>query len=576
MLKPKAGRSRKRAYRDAAYDIEYDESGILAIGYYDHEGFRSFPDFPSLLNHVIRDLPPETAVRLWAHYGKRVDHLALLSSVRGHLRQVLGKPGDWVGYVIDWNGVRIELRDTFNFFAVGLDRLARDLVGEQKVDRGNLLPGELLKANPERFWQYLEQDCRLVWLIVQRIQAFCDSWKVQVPWTAASLALSVFLRFLYDKGERDPIWTIRSARHQALLDEAYKGGYVAAFIDGVYDTCFAYDVNSMYPTVMREIMVPVLPYVRYVAEEQPGEPAIYRITFCQGRRDVPPVFLVRTKDGLKPAYEGETVVTSIELDYAKSFLESYEIHEGLQFFGSRPIFHDYIDDIYQKRKEAIEKGDKAHALFYKLLMNSLYGKFAEREETWEICDLPGENDTWTFYPELETFLVKRTRIVRHRSVPIAAFVTAAARVYLHRIMTEFIENGIPVLYCDTDSVKALGEAPSSVSVSASELGALKLERVGAIAIAGKKLYVHADETKAKGFGKHPALREAIFNAAWYNEATTVTFDAIASQREVLFSFASLYTPTKRTRTLRKTVDDLGIQWSEACRIRISQCRLNPP
>lgn len=575
MLKPKRPRRKPDRAIDWAYDIEFDDQrGLLAIGLTDGERFFLPETFTKLLDIVTDGIPEDVTVRLWAHYGRRVDHLALIASVPGFLEQILGKPGDFVGYVGSWRGIRIELRDTFNFFPLSLDRLAADILNERKLPLPEL-PGKVYDTDRDLFFRYLENDCRLVYRIVEHLRAFCAEWGVPVPWTAASLALRVWLRFLYDHGEREPVYTVtvRNPRARALIEESYKGGYVAAFVSGAYDDCIAYDVNSMYPWCMRDVLVPTIPYCRYVRRYEPGKLGVYRVRFHQHRRDVPPVFLVRKKDGLEPSFEGETVVTSIELDYASRFL-TYDVIEGLTFSAARPLFRDYIETMYQRRRDAIERGDKSRALFYKLLLNSLYGKFAERGESWELAARPKPGDVATFYPELGMFLVRRERLVRHRSVPISAFITALARVRLHAYIVRFLEQGIPVLYCDTDSLKTLGEAPEGIPVSSSELGALKIEKIGRIAIAGRKLYVHCDETKAKGFGRHPALRSAIERAALDATAKTdIEWSAIASQREVLFSHFSLYTGTRRRRTLQQTYKDIGIIWSNSVKARLSSKHL---
>lgn len=55
-----------------------------------------------------------------------------------------------------------------------------------------------------------------------------------------------------------------------------------------------------------------------------------------------------------------------------------KIYEFMRF-SAEPIFKDFILNIYAKRLIAKKEGRSDLVYFYKLLMNSLYGKFGQRK-----------------------------------------------------------------------------------------------------------------------------------------------------------------------------------------------------
>jgi hypothetical protein len=54
---------------------------------------------------------------------------------------------------------------------------------------------------------------------------------------------------------------------------------------------------------------------------------------------------------------------------------------GWQFDRMKSPFYDFVHDLYQRRLEAKEKGDKAMAFIHKTTMNSLYGRFGISPES---------------------------------------------------------------------------------------------------------------------------------------------------------------------------------------------------
>jgi hypothetical protein len=133
-------------------------------------------------------------------------------------------------------------------------------------------------------------------------------------------------------------------------------------------------------------------------------------------------------------------------------------------------------------------------VFYKLLLNSLYGKFAESEEKQAIIVHPNEAQLAKLSEENEimpgVFLAPEISEVPHVHVPISAHITAIAR----RTLYGYLDNGRDIYYCDTDSVVTTATFPES-----NELGGLKLEATGSGEFYQPKVYRFGNKVKAKGF-----------------------------------------------------------------------------
>jgi hypothetical protein len=178
---------------------------------------------------------------------------------------------------------------------------------------------------------------------------------------------------------------------------------------------------------------------------------------------------------------------------------------------------DYVAEIYNRRKKAREEGDAFRTYTYKILLNSLYGKFAEGREKTSLLINPTreQRDHYGLYlPETEeearqqrchqiilnVWSVPKTVTVPHEHVPIASNVTAHSRLMLLRHLERAPRENGDVFYCDTDGFATNVQYPTGP-----EVGELKLEaRITSASFYAPKVceYNLDDGTKihkAKGF-----------------------------------------------------------------------------
>lgn len=302
-----------------------------------------------------------------------------------------------------------------------------------------------------------------------------------------------------------------------LARDALHGGRTEMFRQGrVEGPIYALDVNAMYPHVMREQEFPTVlrGHMRQVqTRELHAWLKHYALTAEVEIETTTPDYGHVHEDRLCfPIGRLRTVLTTPDLLHA---IRHGHLRRVLHcaLYDHAPIFRSFVDAIYKLRRKAQREGNRVHSDLLKKLMNSLYGKFAQRGEVWEVVDhidddsakvwdeLDYETGSITPYRQLAGCVQKRIAL---REAPdshpaIAAHVTAYARQALRRLIRKA---GPPnVLYVDTDSlyVREAGFRGLQDEIDPGRLGALKLEATLAwMVIHGAKDYMTPSKTVTKG------------------------------------------------------------------------------
>lgn len=253
------------------------------------------------------------------------------------------------------------------------------------------------------------------------------------------------------------------------IRRAYRGGFT--YLNPVYKNKEVkegevLDVNSLYPSVMYKEMLPF------------GEPFFYEGEYVEDK--VYPLYIQRLtcsfkiKEGKIPTIQikhsrfvdneyltdsGEEPValtlTSVDL---KLFLEQYDVWDlhyesGWKFKAMRGLFTEYIDKWIKVKNEATISGNKGIRQVAKIMLNSLYGKFAT------------SLDVQSKIPYLENDIVKYKLGEKSTKdgvyLPMGAFITAYARDKTIRTSQSIKDYSIKKygidMYCysDTDSIHTI-------------------------------------------------------------------------------------------------------------------------
>ena len=255
------------------------------------------------------------------------------------------------------------------------------------------------------------------------------------------------------------------------IRKAYKGGFT--YLNPKYKEVDVsegevLDVNSLYPSVMRYELLPVgfpLPFDgKY--EEDKDYPLYIQMITCsfEIKKDMIPTIQIKGSYFLDNEYltssNGDIVGLTLSSVDLKLFLEHYDVYDleyirGYKFKGSYGLFDKYIDKWTERKIKATKEGNKGQRALSKLMLNSLYGKFAMGKEMQ--CKIPVYNED----TGMIEYKLSDIEEVDGLYLPIGIFITAYARNKTIRtsqaIKSYSIENYGKDMYCysDTDSVHTL-------------------------------------------------------------------------------------------------------------------------
>lgn len=270
----------------------------------------------------------------------------------------------------------------------------------------------------------------------------------------------------------------------------YCGGRNECFKYSDFDSAYYYDINSLYPYVMKNNLYPVS-CERVNGKEALKEELYYvnatlEIPYCY----IPP--LPTKTDKLYFTYgKMSGWFYSPEFRIIEGIATNIEIKEAYTFTPSL-LFNDFVSKYWSIRKQYQAEGNELQKVI-KLYLNSLYGKFGQKREIEnriylydiaEGCDEIAEG----IYTKTESDYSKATFI----NPFISGFITSYARAELWKYLNS------SAIYCDTDSIVTT-EQLNNVGA---ELGNFKLEGKGRFkAFAPKTYFFKTDKGEIKNKSK---------------------------------------------------------------------------
>ena len=402
----------------------------------------------------------------------------------------------------------ITFLDTLNYAQLSVKKLGK-IIGIDKLKTPEYI-GTKPKNNEQEDYM-IKYNMRDSEISAKFISFIFDSFKnlgATPKNTIASTSMSLFKnKYLNDMYYRhDP---------DTLLDQfnAYYGGRTEVFKRGLIEDYNYYDFNSLYPSVMLN-EYPDPNSIRYIKNSD-----ISYIESYEGISEVEvycpymdiPLLPYRTENKLlfpygtfKGWYSHIEIKKAISLGYIiKNIYQTYYFKETC-----RP-FYDFVTDLYKKRLEYKSKGSSME-LVVKLLLTSLYGKFAQKftnRSNWiPLPETVEELDKYDYFERHGDYIRVKQNFTEPASfcVPIwSLYTTAYGRLKLYDILTR-----CDPIYCDTDSI-----ITKKVYNDVTVLGGLKKEmHIKRGLIVKPKFYAIVDSknnsfVKVKGLGTHFNIAE---------------------------------------------------------------------
>lgn len=239
------------------------------------------------------------------------------------------------------------------------------------------------------------------------------------------------------------------------------------------------DVNSLYPSVMYYQPLPYGEGIFFNGKYKPDK--LYNLYVqmitCQFELKEGYIPTIQLKNNLLfmptqylSSSEDEEVtlcLTSVDLEI---FLEHYEVYNlvyqsGWKFKSTTGLFKAYIDKWNDIKVESTINGNSGMRTLAKLMLNSLYGKFALN---------PNVQSKIPYYDSgIVKYRLGEKEQRKPIYIPVGTFITAWAR---HKTITSAQANYDRFLYADTDSLHLRGtELPDNLEIDDTKLGAWKHE-----------------------------------------------------------------------------------------------------
>ncbi len=487
--------------RYAAFDLETVglDGSILGCGW-QVEGDPE-PHITTDPEELVRAMLHKSNVGVvwYAHNGGSFDFLHLAQTLRRELDQRFGddwiinwinrgdnkmlalsvslKTGTWYGRkrILTW-------RDSLGILATTLEQLAKQFATVQKqAGTIDFEGGEIWDASNPLHIHYLEADVTaLLQSMCTLRDLFWNQYHVNMRLTAAATGMRIFQSMMPE----DVVLATQYGKYEDFALRGKFGGYTFLTSIVEHQDVDAFDVNSLYPYVMRDNVFPVgLPHwVPGRLFDQTRELGMWECDIYCEDRDIIPIIPYRTKDGgvMWPIGKFTSVLTTPEILYARTIGYTIRPRMGLVYGESSRLFQDFITAVQGLKTN--NPGTQLAALA-KIVMNSVYGKFGQRRLVQRLIESPEQPD-----PQATPALDSKMHVIpglwqgtdtikgAYIQPQVAAYITAYARVYYHQLMQR-VGGRATVLYGDTDSMAVAHSSALTalLPIDPVELGSLKHE-----------------------------------------------------------------------------------------------------
>jgi len=405
---------------------------------------------------------------------------------------------------------KVEFIDTLNYVRMGVEKLG-NLLNIPKHKKPDCITEDIARMpKNEEEWSeliiYNIRDSKISEMFLSYVEsellALGGEMKITIGSSFITLYRIKYLDKKYYQGNTKDMEEIRNA---------YYGGRTEVFRRGIIKRHLRmYDINSMYPFVMRQFAYPN-PNSKRVSLS--GDirliynfPGVSHIKIhCPKDMDIPLLPLRLKSKLIFPT--GTLIGWYAHNEILEALKEGYvveKIYKTHYYKESCRPFQKIVDDLYTKRLYYKQHNDSREHMI-KLLLNSGSGKWGQRfgsiENVRHVDTLTKEDIEKYSFDEIGRDYVKfeESRKPQQHCFPVwACYITAYARIYLHRYLKV-----CKAYYCDTDSLIIEGTLPTG-----DKLGMMKLEHeFNECVIIKPKYYMIPDKIKIKGIGKEVSEEE---------------------------------------------------------------------
>lgn len=365
----------------------------------------------------------------------------------------------------------IRFKDTLNHWKMSVQEMGK-YIGLKKLD---VVTNKKGKKNYNNV-KYNQRDAKITGEFVKTMRAYYESIGAKLRSTIGSTALDFYYRHY---GAR-PKNRERKSHIEFCLSGYYGGRTEIFFNKPIEGKIWYYDINSLYPSVMRDNDYPDLARKYFTKNPNFNYEGVCDVTIETPTNLDIPYLPAKIKDrGLMfclGRFRG--VYTYFELRQAKKLgYKIKKIHKALEYPNKIRPFEKIVDDLYRRRLKAQKNGDALLGRVFKDIPNNLYGKFNQGNEYTVLKPFKSHKDLRngdTLFGDM----VLRCEVGEyppHTNGIWGDYVTAYARdkIYFDGLVRVVNFGGL-LIYCDTDSI--IFESQKKIIKNSKSLGEFKIEK----------------------------------------------------------------------------------------------------
>jgi hypothetical protein len=507
-----------------ALDTEDDSSGtVKIINFYDGHQHTTF---------TVEQHGDRLREKAWNWLYGEAPRLVWACNTEYDLVNLFGR---WLGKMVTLQYVasglmrgmlrdkRITFFDTLRHWPMSVEQMGRHL-GMAKV----------WGSDEDKFdVAHCRQDTEIVWRFVHEMLTRYDGLGLTLKATLPSMALQLFTKRFYRKA-----YPVLPKRIVEWLRTGYYGGRVEVYRFGdIAGPVNHYDVNSLFPSVMRECVYPDPARWKQTRKTDWSREGMASVEVTMPASSYPSLPVRGGADIVYPygRFTGTWCYPEI-----RQLLQDggtvHKVHDAVEFapLAVSP-FKGYVDFCYAERMRAKAEDNALDIVWWKLAMNSLYGKFGAKP----ILDMIYDDEQ----VRLETNPPASANVVW------SAYVTSHARLRLLHHLRSTTE----CYYTDTDSLFTPDVLPTG-----EELGRLKHEGTYPhVNCVGNKLYTF------DAAGPHGGCKITGPHSHW--KAKGVKGEAAA--QDFIRTGKAVYRKPARFRESRRSLGVVANKWYEVERER---------
>lgn len=401
---------------------------------------------------------------------------------------------------ISANGKEVYIFELMQYFPGTLDNAGKKYLGIEKMDVGGKEVKKNIffhyKKNPKKITRYCELDAKITYLLAKKLDSMIDTFGLELnKYYSCGYLAKKYLdvrKIHYPK--------LQDKKILQFVKPAYFGGRIEFVQRGFFKNCYQYDINSAYPYACAQ-----LPYITDYFFSTKIQTKIFYAD-CDVNVTSKMVSPLAYRDSNLVVYpKGKFRCTldcyTFERLAKKGFIKKVYKVLNVVTDSYRP-FYDTITKLYKKRLITSKEEEK---YIIKIILNSLYGKFAEKRK--EYVEISEETALFNIDKELDSnrcrvletsfgFFRKEESFGKNSNLIYASLITANIRNLLYDTIIGLKPDSYIGSMTDCIFTKEL--LTKNVSEK-KELGKFSLKEKGYLYVVGSGVYQSESGTKFRGY-----------------------------------------------------------------------------